>query len=155
MLFYWIGEKSNFSSRPFQAHQPTNHPHLPCIHPNESFFFFLSFIQWTVGAKTHGVEIPIDTEVSSLHSLLHAPHQPQLNLIHQCWLWEQDNWISCLAYAFRWSCFVCHSLQLQWLSEMLSYPDNFLHLCVIYEWKQFLQNQPGRRPETRKRIIIV
>ncbi|XP_070493639.1 autophagy protein 5 [Chironomus tepperi] len=37
-----------------------------------------------VGAKTHGVEVPLDAE-------------------------------------------------LQWLSETLSYPDNFLHLCLIYE----------------------
>ncbi|KAG5680316.1 hypothetical protein PVAND_009828 [Polypedilum vanderplanki] len=37
-----------------------------------------------VGAKTHGIEVPLETE-------------------------------------------------LQWLSETLSYPDNFLHLCLIYE----------------------
>jgi len=45
---------------------------------------FSTPVRKAVGAKSHGISIPLDTE-------------------------------------------------LQWLSEMLSYPDNFLHLCLIYE----------------------
>lgn len=57
-----------------------------------------------------------------------------LLVILECWLCEEDNWIFRLNYAFIFF----FLFQLQWLSEMLSYPDNFLHLCLIYEWVKWI-----------------
>lgn len=67
-------------------------PFFSASSPNKKLIFsFLRFFHWIVGAKSHGVEIPTDTEVSCNSLLLHFSFNPTAdceNKIIECFMPE-------------------------------------------------------------------